>query len=421
MGIFDLFKKKAKLVSRKNINRDKLMINTDSIPLDVQKLLFISKKGSKRSEPSEVITSLPIKNGKAEPLGYFPSYYEMSPEQRYNYLEFLTDIKTTVDIGYVFVFYYGLEKKIYLDVDLYEAVEMISVLQKYHKNHSFLAYSNDALIYAAMKKKDPNILLNVNLDTLKPELLFLVKGSFIGEFNAQDLMILAKGVGFTNKRYIKSNPDIFQHNLTELIVTKWGTKSYILDKNLKLDTKEKIKLILSNISIPNREFEYPNFLLTSKVQTEIYLLLKEAHEITKKDLAKKRSANSTVTKSTDKKLKKESNKIFVSDDKLSLKERILLSQEPKRDGFEEEIKGIELYKQGKYKESEELLLRSVKGNFDAPALYERLGILYRKQKRYSDEVEILKIGIKNVGLSNKLNERLAKAIELNEKQKFKKK
>lgn len=211
----------------------------------------------------------------------------MTPEQRYNYLKFLTDIKAAVDIGYVFVFYYGLEKKIYLDDDLYESVEMISVLQNYHKNHSFLAYSNDALIYAAMKKKDPNILLNVNLDTLRPELLFLVKGSSIGEFNAQDLMILAKGVGFTNTRYIKSNPDMFQQNLTDLIITKWGTKSYILDKNFKLDTKEKIKLMLSNISIPNREFEYPNFLLTSKIQAEIYFLLKEAHEIKKNIWLKK--------------------------------------------------------------------------------------------------------------------------------------
>lgn len=44
MGMFDLFKKKTNPVSRKNINKDKLMIDTASIPLDVKKLLFISKK-----------------------------------------------------------------------------------------------------------------------------------------------------------------------------------------------------------------------------------------------------------------------------------------------------------------------------------------------------------------------------------------
>ena len=419
MGIFDLFKKKTIPFSKESVHQNEIKVHTKSIPSNVKELLFISKKKSENFEPSEIITSLPVKKGKAEPLGYYPSYYEMSSEQRYNYLEFLMDITSSIDIGYVFVFYYGLEKKIYMDDHLYEAVEMILKLQERHKNRSFLAYSNDALIYAAMMKKDPNIILNINLETLRPELLFLVKGSFIGEFNAKDLMSLSKGVGFSNNRYIKSNPDMFQKNLTNLIVTKYGSENYILDKTLKLDTNKKIKLMLSNISIMNREFEYPNFLVSSKVQTDIFLLLKEAHEITKKELSKSRIANNTISNSTNKKVEKEVETIFIPDDNLSLKERIILSKEPKSDGFEEEIKGIELYKQGKYKESEEFLLRSVKGEFNAPALYERLGILYRKQKRYNDEVEILKIGIKNVGLSKKLNERLANAIVLNEKQKLK--
>jgi len=126
-------------------------------------------------------------------------------------------------------------------------------------------------------------------------------------------------------------------------------------------------------------------------------------------------------KKESKKIVKEKKEIYIPNDGLSLKERILLSKEPINDGFDEDIKGIELYKQENFKEAEEWLLRSVKGDFDAPGLYERLGILYRKQKRFSDEVEILKIGIKNVGNNTKLNERLAKAIELNEKNKLKSK
>lgn len=436
MGIFDIFKKKN--VSRKQSeNNNSLEIYTKFIPTNVRKLLFISEKRTSINEksdsyngitislnsesdfePSEIITTLPVIRGKAEPLGYYPSYYGMSPEQRHNYLTFLMNITENVDIGYVFLYYYGLERKIYIEDNLYEAVEMIITLQKYHNNRSFIAYSNNALIYAAMKKKDPSILRNINLDTLRPELLFLVKGSFIGEFDAQDLTSLAKGVGFTNNRYIKSDPKIFQKNLTKLLIEKFGSEYYIFDKSIKLDTHEKIKLNLSNISIKNREFEYPNTLLNSEIQSDIYLLLKESHEITKKDIAKSRkiSKRTSPVNGT-----KENQSIYVPTDNLTLKERILLSKEPQSDGFNEEIKGINFYKQGKYKEAEDWLLRSVKGNFDAPALYERLGILYRKQKRYKDEVEILKIGIKNVGLSSKLNERLAKAIELNEKQKYSKK
>ncbi|WP_159457871.1 MULTISPECIES: TerB N-terminal domain-containing protein [unclassified Listeria] len=440
MGLFDLFKKKKSSKTETN-TRTNLDIYTKSIPLNIRKLLFISEtrttvnkntntyNGIKITlssesdfEPSEIITTLPVIKGRAEPLGYYPSYYEMSPEQRYNYLTFLTNIHANIDIGYVFVYYYGLERKIFLDEDLYDAVKMIATLQKYHDNRSFISYSNDAIIYAAMKKKDPSILLNINLDTLRPELLFLVKGFFIGEFSAQDLMLLSKGVGFTNNRYIKSSPEIFQTNLAELLLKKFGSETYKLDKSITLDTHEKIRFALSNISIKNREFEYPNTLLNSDIQSDIYLLLKESHEKTKVDVANLRKSSKKTSSehiTTLKQPKKEKQSIFVPTDNLTLKERILLSKEPSADGFDEEIKGINYYKQGNYKDAEEWLLRSVKGNFDVPALYERLGILYRKQKRYNDEVEILKIGIKNVGFNSKLNERLARAIELNEKNKLK--
>ncbi|EUJ22710.1 hypothetical protein PGRAN_12199 [Listeria grandensis FSL F6-0971] len=439
MGIFDFLKNKDNMKIEKIVNKNKLDIYVNAIPLNVRRLLYISEQRSmirknpiqhkdliisietsSNFEPSEIITSLPIMNSSAEPLGYYPSYYEMSSEQRYHYLLFLTNIQRNIDIGYVFVFYYGLERKIYSDDDLYEAVEMIVRLQRHHKNSSFLTYSNNALIYAAMKKKDPNILLKMNLDTLRPELLFLVKGSFIGKFNTEDLIVFAKGVGYTNDRYIKSNKDLFQRNLTDQLTNKFGSEYYVLDKSLTLDTKAKIRLVLANVSISNREFEYPNTLLNSKIQSDIYLLLKEAHNMTKKEIAKSRVAK-IKTSSSFEQIKKQSPPIFIPKDGLSIRERILLSKEPIKDGFEEEMKGFEYYKQRDYEAAEEWLLRSVKGNFDAPALYEKLGVLYRKQKRFSDEVEILKIGIKNVIFNPRLNERLAKAIELNEKQKFKNK
>ncbi len=54
--------------------------------------------------------------------------------------------------------------------------------------------------------------------------------------------------------------------------------------------------------------------------------------------------------------------------------------------------GNELYHQQEYEEAEKYLLASVNKNNDAPALYNRLAILYRKQKRYQDEIDILERG-----------------------------
>lgn len=435
MSLFNLFKGNNSPDPKKDV----LALHMRSIPSDVKELLFISKErtvwnrkkynengislslqSSTDFEPSEIVTTLPVKSGYTEPLGYYPSYYEMSPEQRGKYLSFLTDISKPIDIGYVFVFYYGLERNIYLNRHSEKTLEMIAFLQKYHKNKSFLNYSNDSLIYAAMKAKDPYILYKLNLDELRPDLLFLVKGAFIGSFDAEDLIRFSKPIGFENLRYIKSNTDLFKEKLNHHLKIDYGTPYYELNKQLKSDTKKTICLTLANISIPEREVKYPNLLLMSQIQSDIYFLLKSAHEETKVELAKMRRNGLVNRQKSPQKKEKEQQVIYVPTDGLSLKERILLSKEPLCDGFEEEIKGIAFYKDGKLKEAEEWLLRSVKGNFDAPALYERLGILYRKQKRFSDEVEILKIGIQNVGNNHKLTTRLSKAIELNEKSKIKK-
>lgn len=95
------------------------------------------------------------------------------------------------------------------------------------------------------------------------------------------------------------------------------------------------------------------------------------------------------------------------------------------DAFELYKIGEELYKQEQYDESEKYLLASVKKNNDAPALYRRLAILYRKQKRYQDEIDILKLckktlqqstGIYHHDTYNRIDLRIEKATKLLKKQ-----
>ena len=43
---------------------------------------------------------------------YYPSYAGLSPEQRWVYLNWLTDVSQPVYIGYVFLYYYGLERQL---------------------------------------------------------------------------------------------------------------------------------------------------------------------------------------------------------------------------------------------------------------------------------------------------------------------
>jgi tetratricopeptide (TPR) repeat protein len=113
-------------------------------------------------------------------------------------------------------------------------------------------------------------------------------------------------------------------------------------------------------------------------------------------------------------LKNDTNIISIHDYKINSKD----------DGYKSQMIGFELYKQGNVEEAEAYLLDAVKKEFNAPALYDKLAILYRKQKRYKEEVQILELGInimdkyKTQGAKvPKLKERLNKAKELYERNK----
>ncbi|WP_165249555.1 SAP domain-containing protein [Adlercreutzia sp. ZJ141] len=87
------------------------------------------------------------------------------------------------------------------------------------------------------------------------------------------------------------------------------------------------------------------------------------------------------------------------------------------DGFDEEMKGIELKKAGRDDEAIVQFYIAIGKKFDAPALYQEAAVLLRKYKMYSEEVEVLESGLKNVPKSNAqhwegLSARLEKARAL---------
>ncbi len=84
----------------------------------------------------------------AEPLGYWPSYQNTSPNCRKRYLEWLGSGKQAadIDIGYVFLYFYGLERRLIAETPSATEVEALSrELQRlrslYSGNGSFNGYS----------------------------------------------------------------------------------------------------------------------------------------------------------------------------------------------------------------------------------------------------------------------------------------
>lgn len=112
-------------------------------------------------EPSAIITNLSVGRAAANPLsdfGYYPSYDRLSSEQRRGYLEWLAAGRKDTDptqrsLGYIFIFFYGLERRILLEGDRHPALleEILRLLQHYgsaHKSRSLRTYLLQLLHFA---------------------------------------------------------------------------------------------------------------------------------------------------------------------------------------------------------------------------------------------------------------------------------
>ncbi|WP_296745750.1 TerB N-terminal domain-containing protein [Mesorhizobium sp.] len=80
-------------------------------------------------------------------LPYWPSYRSISPGTRRTYLEWLAGGRNdpSIGIGYVFIFFYGLERRLFVDEARNEAPAMAAEVRRlltvYGQNHSFNGYA----------------------------------------------------------------------------------------------------------------------------------------------------------------------------------------------------------------------------------------------------------------------------------------
>lgn len=89
--------------------------------------------------------------------GYWPSYASLAPDQRSAYLNWLSQGRNDpqADIGYVFLFYYGLERRLLVDVaegaapeeEVPSMIAEIIRLRTIYHHHSFRFYSDKLLGY----------------------------------------------------------------------------------------------------------------------------------------------------------------------------------------------------------------------------------------------------------------------------------
>lgn len=121
-------------------------------------MTYVGKKISEYGEASCIDIALPVGNNassETEDLGYWPSYSQMSRAQRAVYLNWLAGGRqdTDIDIGYGFVYFYGLERRILVDGEDVDwcLQEVVRLMNLFSHSRSFTGYSQRLLAYVLAK------------------------------------------------------------------------------------------------------------------------------------------------------------------------------------------------------------------------------------------------------------------------------
>ncbi|MBI4243487.1 MAG: TerB N-terminal domain-containing protein [Planctomycetes bacterium] len=119
---------------------------------------YYSKGNPPEEEPSCINLRLRIGEPIVEPkgsMGYWPYYGRITPNQRANYLSWLSSGKGSEleDIGYAFIYFYGLERRVIVEEqDILDiASEVAKLLQEFTHSNSFNNYLGNFLAYIIAK------------------------------------------------------------------------------------------------------------------------------------------------------------------------------------------------------------------------------------------------------------------------------
>lgn len=244
-------------------------------------------------EPSLIFSNLKIKSSEnilpTDKIGYYPSYSNLTPEQRYIYLKWLENPfeNINIDIGYVFLFYYGLERCLFLKKSK-KALLVILKLMNSYKNTSFFSYAFECLIFFCICSKDYSSLKRILLGTELINSPLALYGKFLSKIPlySKDLIDLSSSVEFKNKRYIKMYPELFNEFLEKNMNLLLG-KNYINLGEYHKNLGKTFIFGVANYSLrKSQPIDIPNILSNSELKKLIFDLLSKTHEDVKVELKK---------------------------------------------------------------------------------------------------------------------------------------
>lgn len=253
-------------------------------------VIEISFMGSQ--EPSAISMSAPVMQpiniGDVPRPSYYPSYMQIAPDQRWIYLNWLKNVDTEIDIGYVFIFYYGLERHLYFG-NYEQAFRMILRLRAHHRNSSFQGYSANALAAASFLHKRADLLEEYlqSIDAANENRissLFLVAKRALGlGLSPKEIMAMKS----SSNRYMKEENELFTVEVRKLLLEHFGSETISLAGFSLQDCPKHYEFFAANYSLAqeNRGMDFPELAKHPELSQIINGLLTQAQKNTKATVA----------------------------------------------------------------------------------------------------------------------------------------
>jgi hypothetical protein len=291
------------------------------IPSGVRDLLYVSKEKPKafgigitisikldfetgnvycEKEPNDDPSTLYVRQNLSVPANlstvqrpsYYPSYAGLSPEQKYLYLSWLCNVMSPVDIGFVFIFYYGLERQLLLG-DFDRAFDMIQELRKVHHNASFQGYSFSGLVYGCIFKNRPekmNELIGLLAEERWENGQLLMCAKMNRPLAAEDVAKTLNGLSGINRRYLRNNRNEYLEALAEALQEKYGDSSLDLNVHFPINRLQRHNTILfANYTFPDevRNASIPDYTHDPTFTAFLRQIHEVAHDRTKASIHEK--------------------------------------------------------------------------------------------------------------------------------------
>ena len=241
-------------------------------------------------DPSTIYAYLPIiENYHAKQLQHLPNYIDISPEQRFTYLNWLKNIDNPIDEGYVLLYYYGLERHLLVG-NFEKAFFQIIRLRKVHKYSSFQLFSELALIHSCMLLHRMDMLAGLHEKTEITGFSnthLLLAYQLKKDISVQNLLDIFDRSFKLSRKPLKENYKLFENCTREILNDTYGSEGFPI-KNYDISiTKTTVERRFANYTFPNeiQLVDIPDFFQCEPFMADIKHVFRLAYEKYKKHKA----------------------------------------------------------------------------------------------------------------------------------------